>query len=62
MTRKSSPSATNRSATAEAAPVGGPMAENSQEGTGAFSTTPMSMGWQAESCLMADRWNFRLLV
>ena len=51
------PSATCRSAAAEAAPAGGPATGNSQEGA-AFSGTP----WSADSCLMADRWSFRLLV
>jgi hypothetical protein len=51
------PSATSRSAADEAAPAGGPKAGNSQEGAGASF-----VGWQPDSCPMADRWNFRLLV
>ncbi len=56
------PSATCRSAAAEVVPAGGPMAGNSQDGTGACSGTPLALGRPAESYPMVDPWNFRLLV
>jgi|GEM_PF-2532857 hypothetical protein len=56
------PSATRRSAAAEAAPTDGPKEGKGQEAAGASSGMPFFAGCQVESSPMEDRWNFRLLA